>query len=180
VSVLDDLTRDLKGTEFEFVGEESMRLLLFVAKIDATSATGCWNWTGHVTIYGYGQFWNGERKVYAHRHSYETFVGPIPEGLDIDHLCRNRRCVNFLHMEPVTRQVNLLRGETFPAARAAQTHCFRGHSLSEDNLYITPSTGSRQCQICRKENYRRWVKENRERRRELDRAHYYRKIGRAP
>lgn len=70
----------------------------------------CWFWTGAISRSGYGNFWTGESYVSAHRWSYEHFVGPIPEGLDLDHLCRVRNCVNPAHLEPVTRQENLRRG----------------------------------------------------------------------
>ena len=151
-----------------------MTLQRFMAKVEKDPASKCWNWTGCVMPGGYGQF-RSDGEAIAHRWSYKRFRGPIPDGMDIDHLCRNRRCVNPSHLEAVTRQENLLRGETIPAAKAAQTHCERGHPLSGDNLYITPSTGTRGCRTCKAAHYRRWVKKNRARRRKLDRAHYRRK-----
>lgn len=84
------------------------RLMAYVERTDA----GCWRWTGRLSSAGYGET-SGERhgvKVLAHRVSYETFVGPIPDGLHIDHLCRNRACINPEHLEPVTLQENLRRG----------------------------------------------------------------------
>lgn len=89
----------------------------------------------------------GIKTRYVHRISYETFVGPIPEGLTIDHLCKNRACINPAHLEPVTLRENLLRGDTFQAANAQKSHCDRGHRLDGDNLYVTTS-GSRNCRIC--------------------------------
>lgn len=87
--------------------------------------SGCWVWTAAVDkVTGYGKFHvASETMGYAHRFAYETLVGPIPDGLDIDHLCRNRACVNPAHLEPVTRQVNLLRGETLAAAHAGDRDC---------------------------------------------------------
>lgn len=78
----------------------------FWSRVDKTD--GCWLWTSTVVWNGYGQFRINNRRVYAHRFAYEQVVGPVPDGLD--HLCRNRRCVNPAHLEPVTRQENLRRG----------------------------------------------------------------------
>ncbi len=147
----------------------------FMQKISIDPSNGCWNWTGCIGNTGYGQacIENGIRK-YAHVLAYEIFIGPKPKGLDLDHLCRNRRCVNPSHLEPVTRRENLMRGNTIPARKAAQTHCKRGHPLEGDNLYIT-SNGTRSCRICKDANYKKWLSTHRERRREIDRDCYHRK-----
>jgi len=71
----------------------------------------CWAWTGYVSPNGYGQMGDNRRIHYVHRWAYEHFIGPIPEGLVIDHLCRNRRCVNPAHLEPVTAEENWRRGD---------------------------------------------------------------------
>ena len=113
----------------------------FWAKVDKTPT--CWLWTGAKTG-GYGVFGHPQRR--SHRLSYEWLVGPIPEGLQMDHLCRVRACVNPDHLEPVTQQVNLLRGETIVAARAAQTSCVRGHPFDEDNTLIVKN--GRMCKAC--------------------------------
>lgn len=80
--------------------------------------------------------------------SHELHKGPIPEGLVIDHLCRNRGCVNPDHLEAVTQRENILRGEGLAAANARKTHCPKGHPYSGENLYVVPSSGRRQCRIC--------------------------------
>lgn len=83
--------------------------------------TGCWDWIGGIGSHGYGALWDGRQMTVAHRVMYELVVGPIPDGLDIDHLCRNRACVNPAHMEPVTRGENLRRGGGF-AGRGYEHH----------------------------------------------------------
>lgn len=114
----------------------------------------CWEWTASKTPGGYGRIFADGRKVYAHRAVYEAVVGPIPEGFQIDHLCRNRGCVNPDHLEPVTRRENLLRGVGFVAVNAAKTHCPKGHPYDEENTYQTP-TGRRVCRTCMRETDRR-------------------------
>jgi hypothetical protein len=122
----------------------------FWAKVNRTDS--CWLWTA--TGYGgYGWFWDGERPALAHRYSYELHRGPIPEGLVIDHLCRNPPCVNPAHLEAVTQQENLMRGRTIYAENAAKTECPYGHPYSEANTYI--DGGSRKCRTCRRNHRRR-------------------------
>lgn len=119
--------------------------------------SGCWLWEHSITEGGYGKFYvpSLRRNVWAHRFSYEAFVGPIPEGLQIDHLCRVRCCVNPLHLEPVTRSVNLRRanaGMNLALRQLAKTRCPNGHLYSPENTYSRPNgTGSsRECRICKK------------------------------
>lgn len=109
---------------------------------------GCWLWTGTTTPKGYGRFWNGSETVYAYRFAYRQFVGPIPAGLQIDHLCRNPACVNPSHLEPVTAQENLRRGTGFPAINALKTHCKHGHEFTPENTYVILETGQRRCRAC--------------------------------
>lgn len=102
----------------------------------------CWIWKAS-TVGGYGRFQLSRGQyVSAHRLSYSMLVGEIPDGLDLDHLCRNRPCVNPDHLEPVTTRENCRRG-----ARWNGTCCSFGHELTPDNLYISPS-GQRVCRIC--------------------------------
>lgn len=110
---------------------------------------GCIVWTASGNGAGYGAMFIAKgKRVLAHRWSYEHFVGPIPDGLHIDHLCRNRMCVNPEHLEAVPQRANTLRGIAPTAINAAKTHCHKGHPLSGENLYITPGRGSRQCREC--------------------------------
>lgn len=115
----------------------------------------CIEWTGFRYPNGYGLFFRGNHradKVYAHRWSYEFYIGQISDGLEIDHLCRNHSCVNPLHLEAVTRRENLIRGCTFTAANAARTHCPRGHEYTADNL-VSQRQG-RKCKRCHRERER--------------------------
>ena len=112
--------------------------------------SGCWFWLGTLTAAGYGVIGVNYKKFYAHRLSYEAFKGNIPEGLEIDHLCRVRCCVNPDHLEAVTHRVNNQRGDTGKATGArnkAKTHCPRGHPYSGLNLYVS-SKGARHCRTC--------------------------------
>lgn len=109
---------------------------------------GCWEWTGSCFIpQGYGRFWMGGTKyVRAHRFAYELLVGPIPDGLVLDHLCRNRKCVRPDHLEPVTQGENVLRGVGLPAVNVAKTHCIHGHEFTEANTYRCGN--ARNCRAC--------------------------------
>ncbi|MEU7163131.1 HNH endonuclease signature motif containing protein [Streptomyces morookaense] len=124
----------------------------FLSKVGDTGA-GCWEWAGTRTLQGYGQFWLDGRNQYAHRIAYEVVVAPIPDGLVIDHLCRNRACVNPGHLEPVTNRTNLLRGVGFAAAKARQTHCIRGHRFDTANTRRA-TNGTRKCRACDRERHR--------------------------
>lgn len=118
----------------------------FWSKVEKTDT--CWLWTAAKDPKGYGRINVGGYTMLTHRLAYELVVGQIPEGLQLDHLCRNPGCVNPAHLEPVTNYENSMRGESLNAQNARKEHCKRGHSLSGDNLYITP-TGGRNCKACR-------------------------------
>jgi hypothetical protein len=114
----------------------------FWAQVEITE--GCWLWSAYVDPSGYGKFTAVVGvSVYAHRWSYEFLVGPIPDGLVIDHLCRVRNCVNPDHLEPVTSAENTRRG-IHP--RRFKINCLRGHPLSGDNVLV--SGGTRYCRTC--------------------------------
>ncbi len=124
----------------------------FFSKIEVGADSECWWWVAAKSAKGYGWFW-ASRHVRAHRWSYEHWRGPIPQGLQIDHLCRNPSCVRPSHLEPVTRRTNILRGEGVSAQNARKTQCLRGHPFSGANLYVAPS-GRRDCRLCHR-NYDR-------------------------
>lgn len=115
-----------------------------------TAADGdCLVWTGCTNSKGYGSIWTRDGMKLAHRIAYELAVGPIPDGLVIDHLCRNRRCVHVPHLEVVTRGENTLRSPiNFAAINARKTHCIRGHEFTAANTQI--SGGTRHCRACQK------------------------------
>lgn len=110
-------------------------------------STGCLCWTGHIDKHGYGRITSAKGTRGAHVELYERQVGPIPEGLELDHTCRVRRCVEVGHLEPVTRKVNILRGESFSAVNARKTHCDNGHAFEPENTY-TQDGKRRQCREC--------------------------------
>lgn len=126
--------------------------------------SGCWEFQGSRLLRGYGRVgWNG-RLWLTHRVTYLHFVGEIPEGLELDHLCVNPPCCNPWHLEPVTRSENLRRGtqgDWRAAFELAKTHCPARHPYDAENTYYTPK-GHRQCRECKREAGRRFAARNRE------------------
>ena len=112
---------------------------------------GCWNWLAASDNHGYGRFDFLGKYAMAHRASYVLFVGDIPEGLTIDHICRHRGCVNPNHLRPMTLRDNILCGENIAAINARKTHCKHGHPFSGENLLIRKNR-TRVCRICHKRN----------------------------
>ena len=116
----------------------------------------CWEWTGYKNPQGYGKINTINQIVkLTHRVSYEYFKGPIPEGLELDHLCRVPRCVNPDHLEAVTHQVNNMRGFSPSALAARKTHCPQGHPYDLFNT-VYEKSGFRRCHICKKANQRKY------------------------
>lgn len=116
----------------------------------------CWVWLGGKDSHGYGVFsirLNGKsHSVGAHKFSYELLVNKVPKGMELDHLCRNRGCVNPAHMEVVTARTNTLRGNGITAYWSRQTHCLHGHKYTTENTYITTKKpNARFCRTCRRE-----------------------------
>ena len=121
---------------------------------DYIDASGdCWEWTGYVNPDGYGRVGIRGRYLLAHRVIWEALVGPIPDGLEIDHLCRNLPCVNPDHLEVVTHAENLRRGISGLLNRN-KTHCSVGHPYFGENLYKSPD-GARRCRTCRRASNQR-------------------------
>lgn len=109
----------------------------------------CFVWTGSRNYAGYGIMNRNYKLRKAHREVYEATVGPIPEGLVIDHLCGNKACINPDHLEPVTQQENIRRGTAPAAINARKTHCKNGHEFSDDNTVVR-GDGGRECRTCAK------------------------------
>jgi len=119
----------------------------FLPKITIVDS-GCWEWVGAFRRGGYGAFWDGKKVISAYRFSYEYFNNTVtPQGLGFDHLCRNPKCVNPDHVEPVTQKVNVMRGLGLPAVNANKTECSKGHSYSLSNTYVDVH-GQRHCRVC--------------------------------
>lgn len=145
---------DTSRVAAEVAGRSKQRLAVLnalperIRKKIAPSDT-CWLWIGGKTAAGYGHMWNGTSVVYAHRYLYEHFVGPIPSGTEIDHLCRVKACVNPAHLEPVPHAENSRRAVQWEAVR-----CKAGHARSPENTYIT-ARGRQVCRVCQCESAHR-------------------------
>lgn len=152
----------------------------FEAKI-VRRDSGCWEWNaGHFKTTGYALFTvrcdDGKwRPTVAHRVGYELFVGSIPDGLPLDHLCRNRGCVNPDHLEPVSQRINMLRGQAPSAIAVRENRCGRGHEFTPENTFtrIRNGTAKRECRECIRARDR--VRNKTDKRRQHYRAMYARR-----
>lgn len=135
----------------------------FWAKVDPCRTDGCWFWTASRNKLGYGRFYAyGVKSHAAHRYAHELLVGPIPDGLEINHVCRQPSCVNPQHLEAVTHQVNMRLGFTgVPSGvqQRAKTMCPYGHYYSAANTYVNPR-GERQCRTCVRTRVAAWRRQH--------------------
>jgi len=142
----------------------------FMAKVNKDAPGGCWRWTAGSKNQRYGMFYEvatraGAKQVLAHRFSYEVFVGPIPEGTEIDHLCRNTKCINPEHLEAVSHRENVHRGTSPMADNAKKTHCRNGHPYDDEHTYLYK--GKRQCRPCRNAYSMKYMKTYRKKDKEI-------------
>lgn len=135
--------------------ESLLQRLLALGKFEPE--TDCWIYLGTPSrVYGTIKGTGSRRNLSVHRLSYELFVGPIPQGLQIDHyVCENTRCFNPKHLRPSTGRENVLRSDTLASKFASKTHCPQGHEYNDNNTYFYPK-GGRGCRICRRESNRRY------------------------
>lgn len=124
-----------------------------LSKIKIDDKTNCWNWTGYVSKEGYGRIAYNQSTYTgfeAYRLSYILFRGKLDPRLQIDHLCRNRKCVNPEHLEQVTKKENILRGIGIGSRNKSKTHCPQGHEYTFQNTRIGPANGGRYCNKCQR------------------------------
>lgn len=133
-----------------------------LAKIVRIPECGCWVWEGSISGYGYGETWWNNSKKFIHVLMHELFVGEVPDGFKVDHLCRVRCCCNPEHLEAVTHAENVKRGTGWQHVvekHKAATHCQRGHPWIEENTYVEPN-GKRRCLECKRMRLRNWRAKN--------------------
>lgn len=144
----------------------------FWAKVDKNGpisklGTPCWLWTGMLSPKGYGQF-KSPISIMAHRNAYTFVKGAVPAGLEIDHLCSNRACVNPAHLEAVDHPTNVRRGAAGPG-KLPRTHCRNGHPYTDENTHFTPN-GGRRCKTCAKATQARYHRRRKSRTRSSERV----------
>lgn len=112
--------------------------------------TGCWLWVGTASPRGYATFRVNGRKIGVHRFAYERWVGPIRDGLVVDHICNNPTCVNPDHLQAITQRDNVRRGRGTSGINSRKQECIHGHPFDADNTYVDPG-GGRHCRECRRQ-----------------------------
>jgi hypothetical protein len=125
----------------------------FWSKVDKSGE--CWTWLGARNDVGYGRHSFRGRRVMAHRVAYMLTAGDIADGLQLDHLCRNRLCVNPGHLEAVSQYENIMRSEAWSALNNRKTHCVNGHEFTSENTYVRLDRPGRQCRTCVRERQAR-------------------------
>lgn len=130
----------------------------FWRRVDRGDDRACWLWRGPRSKTGYGSFWGDDGPQRVHVFAYELLVGPVPDGLELDHTCRNRQCVNPAHLEPVTHAENMARRAPFHPGHKV-THCPQGHEYTPENLI--PNRRSRECKECGRERSREYRRRKR-------------------
>jgi hypothetical protein len=135
---------DLRQTLLEEANKNFERFKAYVKVVE----TDCWLWQSTKTRNGYAQFRVNGKRWLAHRWIFLRTIGPIPHGLELDHLCRVRNCVNPLHLEPITHSENVKRGNNSLRLFSQLNICRRGHPLEGSNVMLDKKRGSRRCKIC--------------------------------
>jgi|SRR3972149_2925249 len=146
-----------QGVAGKFIAVEPR--VRFWSKVDL--GEGCWLWTGALFASGYGCFFYDGRVQPAHRWAYEQVNGPVPNGKEIDHLCRTRNCVRADHLEAVSHRTNCQRGDV-GLNQTSKTHCRQGHPYTGHNLVVRKN-GNRLCRTCQYAVLVRWRQRNKER-----------------
>lgn len=142
--------------DYTFKPEDYQRFWTKVEIVD----TNCWEWLGSCAGNGYGQVYMSNKHWKTHRLSYLFYYGYLDSELTIDHLCRNKKCVNPTHLELVTQRINNLRSDNITAINSRKTHCKRGHEFNETNTRIWK--GGRFCRKCVRLHGRNHYRKNRE------------------
>lgn len=151
-----------EGTVYRVIGRAGRirAEVRFWKRVNKDGAGGCWLWKGSIFNNGYGQFKANGKGGPAHRYAYELLVGPIPDEMVLDHLCRVRACVNPDHLEVVTERENIMRGEGVCAVNAHKTHCIRGHEFTPENTRIWGGGRWRLCIECDRMKQRKYYTES--------------------
>ena len=136
-----------------------LKIESFLSRITYCSNTGCWEWRGALSRQGYGIFCQERKNIAAHRISFSVFKGPLLPKLVIDHICRNRKCVNPDHLRQVTQKENMLENSVGVAKiNHLKTHCSNGHEFTEDNILKQPR--GKRCRECKRSDSLKWYSKN--------------------